>query len=117
MHLQPLAGQLGEHVGLQIAVAQYQVRFQGQDLLVLDAGEAADLGLFLARLRRAHGKTGNADDARLLAQQVERFAGLGGQTDDPLRPLAHVTSHPFSKTSSCSGLGVVQPSSASIGAG
>ena len=83
---------------------------------MLDAGEAADLGLFLARLRQAHGKTGNADDARLLAQQVERFAGLGGQTDDPLRPCScHL--HPFSKTSSCGSLGVVQPSSASIGAG
>src|SRR3546814_10834024 len=56
-----------------------------QDLVDLRAGECADLGLFLARPRRAHGEDADADDPVLLAERVQNLGGLLGQADDALR--------------------------------
>src|SRR3546814_5330268 len=56
-----------------------------QDLVDLRAGECADLGLFLARPRRAHSEAADADDPVLLAERVQHFGGLLGQADDALR--------------------------------
>src|SRR3546814_7709504 len=55
------------------------------DLADLRAGEGADLGLFLARPRRAHGEAADADDPVLLAERVQHLGGLLGQADDALR--------------------------------
>ena len=56
------------------------------------AGESADLRFLAARLRRPHGKAGNADDAVGLAQRVERFGRLLGEADDTARP-GHFSFH------------------------
>lgn len=74
-------------IGLQIRKAQHQVWFQGQDLVDLRAGEGGHSRFFVARLPRAHGEAGNAHDAMLLAEQVQRLGGLLGQADDALWSL------------------------------
>ena len=64
---------------------------QLEDLVDLRAGEGADLRFFAARVRRAHGEAGDADDAIGLAQCVQDFGRLLGQADDAPR-----TTHGYS---------------------
>src|SRR3546814_10482979 len=79
------AHQLGGDVGLDVGEADHEVRRELQDLVDLRAVECADLGLFLARPRRAHGEAADADDPVLLAERVQHLGGLLGQADDALR--------------------------------
>ena len=48
-------------------------------------GEGADARLVAPRLGRPHRVAGNADDAVLPAQEIERLDGFLGQADDPAR--------------------------------
>ena len=51
----------------------------------MSAEMKAETRLLLARLRRPHGIAGDADDAVLLAQKIERFGGFLGEADDARR--------------------------------
>src|SRR3546814_4275977 len=68
-HLHAAAHQLGGDVGLDVGEADHEVRLELQDLVDLRAGECADLGLFLARPRRAHGEAADADDPVLRSEE------------------------------------------------
>jgi len=70
VHRHAGADQLAGDVGLQVRETQHQVGFERQDLV--------DLG-------GEKGVTRDADDAVLLAQQVEDLGGLFGQADDAAR--------------------------------
>ena len=82
VHLDTGTDQFGGDVGLDVGEAEDQVRFQREDPVDLRRCERRDLGLLLARTRGAHGKTGDADDARVLAQAVEDLGRFLGQADD-----------------------------------
>src|SRR5690606_9075711 len=88
-HLHPAAHQLGGDVGLDVGKADRQVRLELEDLADLGAGARAYLGLFLARLRRAHGEAADADDPVLLAERVQGLGRLFGQADDAPGAAAH----------------------------
>src|SRR5262249_26081946 len=62
--------------------AEHQVRLQRQDPVDLRAGEGRHSGLLAPRPRRSHREAGDAHDAPLLAEQVESFGGLLGETHD-----------------------------------
>ena len=83
--LHAMADQLRGDVGLQVGKAEHAVGPQFQDLVDLGREEGADLGLFLACPARPHRVAGDADDARLLAEQVQPLGGLLGEADDALR--------------------------------
>src|SRR5690606_16620883 len=85
-HFHAVPHQLGGDVGLDVGEADHEVRLQGKDPVDLRAGEGTDLGLFLPRPWRPHGKTADADDAVGLAQCVQHLGGLLGEADDPARP-------------------------------
>ena len=82
MHLAAGAHQLRGNVRLQVGEAEYEVGLEREDAVNLGAGEGRYPRLLAPRPRRADGEAGNADDAPVLAQQVERFGGLLGETDD-----------------------------------
>jgi hypothetical protein len=80
-----VADQLGGDVGLQVGKCEHQIRLQIQNLVDLRRGECDHLGFLPPCLGRADGIAADADDAVLLAEQVERLDGLLGETDDALR--------------------------------
>ena len=86
MYFQPRPCQIGNYVCLQVAVTQHQIRLQSENLVVLRAGERADLGFFLARLRGPHGEAGDTDNALLFTERIEHFAGFSRQANNTLRP-------------------------------
>ena len=90
-HLDAGADQRGGDVGLHVGKPDRQVGLQGQDLVDLGAGEGADARFLVAGLGRPHGKSGDADDAVLLAQRVEHLGGFFGQADDALGQGGHVS--------------------------
>ncbi|MNT86398.1 hypothetical protein D3C72_2266820 [compost metagenome] len=77
-------GHVFQDVALQAGKRHHQIRLDGEDLLQLAAGKAADLGLVLARLGRVDGKAGDAGDQVLRAEQVQRFDGFGAQAGNAL---------------------------------
>ena len=83
--------QLARDVCLDIGKTDHEIGFELEDFAGLRARERGNFGLFLARARRAHGETRDADDAVLLADGVEDFGRLLGQTDDTLRTHASRT--------------------------
>ncbi len=84
VHLDARTHQLRRDVRLQVGEPQHQVRFQREDPVDLGAREGRHARLLLARSWRTHGETGNADDAPVFTEQVERLGGLFGETDDAL---------------------------------
>lgn len=63
---------------------------KGQDLRNVRGDEGRHPRLLPPHLGRADGVAGDADDAVLLAEQVQRFDGLFGQADDAAgREVAH----------------------------
>ena len=78
----PAAHQLGGDIRLQIREPEHEVGSQRHDPVDLRAGECGHPRLFLARARRPHGESRDADDARVLAEQIERLGGLFGETND-----------------------------------
>jgi hypothetical protein len=94
-HFDAATDERGGDVGLDVGKADHQVRFQPLDLVHLRTGERRHLRLLLARLRRSHGEAGDADDAVLFTEQVQRFGAFFGQADDALRKrITHVAMVP-----------------------
>ena len=75
--------QLGGDVRLQVRKAEHEVRLERQDAVDLGAEKGGHTGLFAPRARRADGEARDADDPRLLTEQVEGLGGLFSETDDP----------------------------------
>ena len=61
---------------------EHQVGLEREDLRHVGGDEGGDTRLFLAHARRAHGVAGDADDAGVLAEEIERLDGFLGQADD-----------------------------------
>ena len=76
------AHQVGDDVGLQVGKSQHQVRFERQDLADVGGGEGGDSRLLLAHARRPHRVAGDADDAVVFAEEIERLDGFFGEADD-----------------------------------
>ena len=83
--------QLGDDVGLQVGEGQDQVGLERQDLVDVRGNERGDPRLFPAHAGRPHRVTRYADDAAILAEEIERLHGLFGQADDALGRKAHFT--------------------------
>ena len=84
VHVDTAAHQFGGDVGLQVGKTQYQIGFQVDDTIDLGRGKSRYPGFFAARRGRSDGKTGNADDTILLAEQVKHLGRFLGQADDSL---------------------------------
>ena len=86
----PATNEVGDDVGLKIGEGEHQIRLQRQDLWNVRGDEGRHPRLLAAHLRRPHRIAGDADDAVLLAEQIQRLDGLFGEADDPAgRELAH----------------------------
>jgi len=85
VNVQALTDQLGGDVRLQVREAEHQVRGERDDAPGAGAGEGRDARLLAPGPRWAHGEAGDADDAPLLPEQIERLGGLLGEADDALR--------------------------------
>ena len=81
----PTANEIGGNVGLQIGERQDQIGLQGEDLVDVRRREGAHARFLPASLRRAHNIAGDANDAVLLAQQVQRLDGLFREADNSAR--------------------------------
>ena len=89
MHGDASFGEVAHDVGLQVGESQHEIGLEGQDLVEACRGEGAHPRLG-AHLGRSHGVARDADDAILLAQQVESLDRLLGQADQALRrEMAH----------------------------
>ena len=92
------ADQIGDDVGLQVGEGQHEIGLERQNLRNVRGDEGGDPRLLAAHLRRPHRIAGDADDAVLLAEQIQRLDGLFGQADDPAgRELAHGDDMPNSE--------------------
>lgn len=84
------ANEIGDNVRLQVGEGQHEIGLEREDFWNVRGDEGGNPGFFAANAGRPHGVAGDADDAVLLAEQVQRFDGLFGQADDPAgRELAH----------------------------
>ena len=84
MHGDIAADQLGGDIGLQIGEGENEIGLEREDLLEIGGDERGHPRLLLAHPRRPHRVAGDADDAALLAEQIERLHGLFGEADDAL---------------------------------
>ena len=78
----PGAREFGRDVRLQVREAEHEVGTQRDDAVDLRAGECGHFRLLAPRPRRAHGEARDADDARVLAEEVQRLGRLLGEADD-----------------------------------
>ncbi len=84
------AHQVGDDVGLQVRERQHQVGLEREDLWDIGGDERGYPRFLAAHPRRPHRITGDADDAILLAEQIQRLDGFFGETDNSAgRELAH----------------------------
>jgi hypothetical protein len=82
--------QIGDDFSLQVREGENEVRFERDDLRNIRRDERRDPRLLASDLRRPHRVAGDADDAILLAEQIQCLHGFLGETDDPAgRELAH----------------------------
>jgi hypothetical protein len=82
--------QVGDDFGLQVGERENEVGFEREDLRNIRRDKRRDPRFLASDPRRAHRVAGDADDAILLAQQIQCLDGLLGETDDPAgRELAH----------------------------
>ena len=84
-HLDAGLDQLARDVSLDVGKTDDEIGFQREDVVDLRARERGDFRFFLARARRPYDKSGNADDARVLAERVEHFGRFLGEADDAAR--------------------------------
>ena len=84
MHGDIGADQLGRDVGLQIGKGEHQVGLEREDFRHVGGDEGGDARLLPPHLRRPHRIAGDADDAAVLAEQIERLDGLFRQANDSL---------------------------------
>jgi len=82
VHLDPAANEIGDDVRLEVGERQNQIRLQREDLVDVRRRKSAHARLLATSLWRAHDVTGDADDAVLLAEQVERLDRLFGEADN-----------------------------------
>src|SRR5690606_7480841 len=78
------AGEVRDDRTLDVGEGEDEGRLQRADFFHVRGGERRDARLLLAHLWRAHGVARDADDAILLAEEVEGLYGLLGQADDAL---------------------------------
>ena len=84
------ADQVRHDVGLQIREGENEVRLELQDFRNVRRNERRYPRLLAPDPRRPYRVAGDANDPILLAQKVQRFHSLFGETDDPARrELAH----------------------------
>ena len=83
VHLDAGADQCGGDVRLQVREAEYEIRLERDDAIDFRRRECRNLRLLATRSRRPHREAGDADDAPLLAEQVQGFRRLLRETDDP----------------------------------
>ena len=82
-------GEFTHDVGLQVGEGQHQVGLQGEYLVEARRGEGADPRL-QPHFGRPHGIARDADDAVLLAQQIERLDRFLGEADQAAgRKMTH----------------------------
>ena len=74
---------LGNDRCLEVGEGQDEIRIERKDLRNVRRRERRHSRLFASHLGRTYRITRHADDAVLLAEQIERFDCLFGQTDDP----------------------------------
>jgi hypothetical protein len=84
VHRNIAADQLGDDIGLQVGEGEDQIGVEREDLLEIRRDKRRDPRLLLAHPRRPHRIARHADDAALLAEQIERLHGLLGEADDAL---------------------------------
>jgi len=85
VHFDPTANEIGGDVRLQVGERQNEIRLQREDLVDVRRREGTHTGLLAASLRRAHDITGNAGDAVLLADEVQRLDGFLGEANNSAR--------------------------------
>ena len=84
------ANEIGNDLSLQIREGQNEVRLQRQDFRNVGRDERRHPRLLAPDPRRPHRIAGDADDAVLLAQEVQRLDGFLGEADDAAgREVAH----------------------------
>jgi hypothetical protein len=84
------AHQIGGDIRLQVGEGQHQIGLECENFRDIRGDEGGNPRLLAADLRRPHRIAGDADDAVLLAEQVQRFDGLFGEANDPAGwELAH----------------------------
>src|SRR6185503_2152900 len=82
--VEPGLGEIGRNVGLGSREAEHEIRLQLEDSIDLRREKGGNARLFAPRARRPHGVARDADDAPLLAQEVEGLGGFLGEADDAL---------------------------------
>src|SRR5215469_10357975 len=85
VHLDPAANEIGNDIRLEVGERQDEIRLQCEDLVDIRRREGAYPRLLAASLRRAHDVAGDADDAVLLAEQIEGLNGFLGKADNSAR--------------------------------
>src|SRR5215469_16725384 len=98
VHLDPAANEIGDDVRLEVGERQNQIRLQREDLADVRGRESAYPRLLVASQRRAHHVARDADDAVLLAEQVERLDRLFGEADKSARGEHQTVAYPSSRT-------------------
>ena len=84
------ANQFGCDIGLQVGKREHQIRLERHDFRYVRRDKRGHPGLFAADPWRSHRIAGDADDAILLTEQIQRLDGLFGETYDPAgRELLH----------------------------
>ena len=84
------AHQIGNDVRLQVRERQHQVGLERENFRNVGGDECGHPRLLAAHPRRPHRIAGDADDAILLAEQIQRLDGFFGEADDSAgRELAH----------------------------
>jgi hypothetical protein len=85
----PAADEIGGDVRLEIGERQDEVGPQCNDLVDVRRGEGAHPWLLTASMRRADDIAGDADDAILLAEQIQGVNSLFGEADNSKATLAN----------------------------
>jgi len=80
--------ELAHDIGLKVRKSEDQIGLDRHDFFEFRGDEGGDFR-FPARLGWTRGVTGDADDAVLLAQQVEGLSGFLGETGDAARIAGH----------------------------
>jgi hypothetical protein len=89
------AHEIGDDAGLQVGEGQHEIGLERQNLRNVRGDEGGNPGLLAAHLWRPHRIAGDADDAVLLAEQIQRLDSLFGEANDPAgRELAHADDMP-----------------------
>ena len=110
MHRDARAHQLSRDVGLKIGEGEHEVRRERQDLRDVGGDEGGNPFLLAPDLRRPHRIAGDADDAVLLAEQVQGLHSFLGEADNAAgREVLHGVSIPWTYDDYLRGHCVIYP--------